>query len=121
MILDPYPKLDSDELELLSKCYGRSMKNQSNENISKRVLTHLLKRWDQNKTQLHTRSTVITSAEHISLKVCSIVLTYFHIQTSYQVNYCSGLFLSSIFQSDKSNHNIILNKDRLFVMGSHVK
>ena len=26
MILDPHPKLDSDELELLSNCYGQSMK-----------------------------------------------------------------------------------------------
>ena len=27
MIVDPHPKLESDELELLSKCYGQSMKN----------------------------------------------------------------------------------------------
>ena len=50
------------------------MKNQSNEDIAKRVLTHLLKRWDQNKTQLHPSSTAITSKERISLKVCGIVL-----------------------------------------------
>ena len=50
MIVDPHQKLDSDESEFLSKCYGQSMKNQSNEDISKMVLTHLLKRWDQNKT-----------------------------------------------------------------------
>ena len=74
MILVPHPKLDSDESELLSNCYGQSMKNQLNEDISKMVLTHLLKRWDQNKTQLHPSSTTITSAERISLKVCSIIL-----------------------------------------------
>ena len=74
MIVDPHPKLDSDELELLSNCYGQSMKNQSNEDISKMVLTHLLKRWDQNKTQSHPSSNAITLAERISLKVCSIFL-----------------------------------------------
>ena len=74
IIVDPHTKLDSDQLGLLSNCYGQSIKNESNEDIAKRVLTRLLKRWDQNKTQLHPSSTAITSAEHISLKVCSIVL-----------------------------------------------
>ena len=63
MIAEPHPKLDSDELELLSNCYGQSMKNESNEDIAKRVLTHILKRWDKNKTQPHPSSTAITSAE----------------------------------------------------------
>ena len=74
MIVDPHPKLDSDESELLSNCYGQSMKNQSDGDISKMLLTHLLKCWDQNKTHLHPSSTAITSAEHIFLKVCSIVM-----------------------------------------------
>ena len=74
IILDPHPKLDSDESGFLSNCYGQSMKNHSNGDISKMVLTHILKRWDQNKTQSHPSSTAITLAEHISLKVCSIVL-----------------------------------------------
>ena len=74
MIVDPHPKLDSDESEVLSNCYGQSMKNQLNEDISKIVLTHLLKRWDENKTQSHPSSTAMNSEEHISLKVCSIVL-----------------------------------------------
>ena len=74
MIADPHLKLDSVELEALSNCYSQSMKNQLNEVISKMVLTHLLKHWDENKTQLHPSSTAMTLAEHISFKVCSIVL-----------------------------------------------
>ena len=50
------------------------MKKESDEDIAKGVLTHILKCWDQNKTQSHPSSTALTSAEHISLKVCSIVL-----------------------------------------------
>ena len=74
MIVDPHPELDSDESEFLSNCYIQSMKNQSNGDISKMVLTHILKLWDQNKTHMHPSSTAITSSEHICLKVCSIVL-----------------------------------------------
>ena len=42
MIVDPHPKLDSDESYFLSNCYSQSMKNQSNEDISRMVLTNLL-------------------------------------------------------------------------------
>ena len=40
MIVDPHPKLDSEESEFLSNCYFQSMKNKSNGDISKMVLTH---------------------------------------------------------------------------------
>ena len=74
MIVDPHPSLQIDGLEILSKCYGQAMKKELNEDISKRVLTHPLKCWDQNKTQSHPSSTALTAAEHLSLKVCNIVL-----------------------------------------------
>ena len=74
MIVDPHPKIDSDESEFLSNCYVQSMKNKLNGDISKILLTHFFKRWDQNKTQSHPSSTDITSEERISIKVCSIVL-----------------------------------------------
>ena len=63
MIVDPHPKLDSDESEVFSNCYGQLMKNQSNGDISKMVLTHLLRIWDENKTQSHPSSTAINSVE----------------------------------------------------------
>ena len=75
------------------------MKKGTNEVIAKRLLTHLLKRWNQNKTQSHPISTALTAVEHVSLKVCNIVLEYYHIQTSYQVNHCSSLFSSSIIKT----------------------
>ena len=50
------------------------MKKETNEYIAKMVLTHLFKRWDQNKTQSHTSSTALTAEEHVSLKVFNIVL-----------------------------------------------
>ena len=74
MIVDPHPKLHIDDLVILSKCYGQAMKKETHEDIAKRILTRLLKRWDQNKTQSHPSSTSLTAAEHVSLKVCNIVL-----------------------------------------------
>ena len=74
MIVDSPPKLDSDEPDFISICYGPSIENQSNEVISKLVLTNILKPWDENKTQLNPSSIARTPAEHISLKVFWIIL-----------------------------------------------
>ena len=74
MIVDPHQELHMDDLVILSKCYCQAMKKETNEDIAKRILTHLLKRWYQNKTQFHPSSTALTAAEHVSLKVCNIVL-----------------------------------------------
>ena len=74
MIVDPPPKINSEESDVLSICYGTSMENQSNEVISKMVLTYFFKPWDENKTQLHPSSITMTLVEHISPKVCSIIL-----------------------------------------------
>ena len=46
MIVYPPPKLDSEESNIISGCFGISSENQSNEIISKMVLTHILNRWD---------------------------------------------------------------------------
>ena len=74
MVVDPHPKLHIDDLVILSKCDVPGMKKGTNEGIAKRVLTHLLKRWDQNKTQSHPSSTAINAEEQIYLKVCRIFL-----------------------------------------------
>ena len=44
IIVEPHPKLYICDLEIPSKCYGQAMKKERNEDISKRVLTHILKR-----------------------------------------------------------------------------
>ena len=74
MIVDPPPKLNSEESNFISSCYGPSMENQSNEVISKMLLTHLLKRWYESKTEFHPTSIEMTPVEHISPKVCCIIL-----------------------------------------------
>ena len=74
MIVDPHPKINIDDLVILSNCNGQAMKKETYEDIAKRILTHILKRWDQNKTQSHPSSAALTAAEHVSLKFYNIVL-----------------------------------------------
>ena len=74
MVVYPSPKLHIDDLVIISKCDVPGIKKGTNEVISKRVLTHLLKRWDQNKTQSHPSSIALSPAEHVSLKVCKFFL-----------------------------------------------
>ena len=74
MIVEPPQTFNSDESYVISTCYGQSMENKPNKVISKMVLTHLLKRRDENKTWPHPSSIAMTSAEHIYLKVFCIIL-----------------------------------------------
>ena len=53
MLVELPPKQDRDESDFISGCYSPLMKSQSNEVIYKMVLTHILKHWDESKTQLH--------------------------------------------------------------------
>ena len=52
--------------------------------MSKMVLTHILKCWDEIKTQLHPSSIAMTPAEHISLKFSCVILKWCRIQSIFQ-------------------------------------
>ena len=72
--------MDSEESHIISGSIGISSENLSNEVISKMVLTHLFKRRDEGKTQSHPGSIAMTPPENISLKLCSIIMKWCHIQ-----------------------------------------
>ena len=74
MIVDPPQKRDSEESNILSGSFGISSRNISNEVISKMFLTHILTRWDESKTNFHPSFSAMTPQEHISLKLCYIIL-----------------------------------------------
>ena len=80
MIVDPPQKLDYEESNILSIYFGISSEKQSNEVISKMVLTNLLKSWEESKNYSNPRSSAMNPSEHISLKLCCIILKYFHIK-----------------------------------------
>ena len=74
MILDPPPKLDSEESNIIPGSIGISSINITNEVISKMVSTHILKRWDESNTQLYPSFSAMNPPEHIYLNIFSITL-----------------------------------------------
>ena len=74
MIVDPPQKLESNESDILSSCFGTSRENLSNEVISKMVSTNLIKRWAEIKTPSHPRFFAMTPSENIYIKVCCIIM-----------------------------------------------
>ena len=70
MIVDPPPKIDSEQSNIPTRSFVISSENQPNEVISNMVLTHILKRWEESKTQSHPRFSAMTPPEHISLNIC---------------------------------------------------
>ena len=82
MIVEQLQKMDIEELNIDSSYFGISSENQSNEFISKMLLTNLLKRWEESKTHSHPRYSARTPPEHISLKY---ILHYSEI-VSYQTH-----------------------------------
>ena len=50
---------------------------QSIENKLKRILTHVLKRWNENKSILHPSMNALTPNEHIALKISYIEIKYY--------------------------------------------
>ena len=84
MIVYPPPNLDSEESNIIPSSFGISSENNSNEVISNMLLTQILKRSEESKTQLHPRSSETSPLEHMSLKLLCIVLKKCHIQSNVQ-------------------------------------
>ena len=60
MIVDPPPKLDSEESKIISSSFRISRGNKRNEVIARMLLTHLLERWEKSKTQSHPMFSAMT-------------------------------------------------------------
>ena len=65
IVVSPSPYLISNKKEVLSTSYLRSYQYQIVEIISKQILTHLLNRWDESKTNSHLSYIYMTLSEHI--------------------------------------------------------
>ena len=69
IIVDSPPKIDSEESYIISSSFGISRGNQSNKDIYRIILSRLLKRWEESKTQSHPRFFAMTPSEKKSLKI----------------------------------------------------
>ena len=72
IIVNPPPNPESEESNIISSSFGISRGNQSNEVISKMVLTHILKRWEESKVQSHTRFSVMAPSEKNLLRFVAL-------------------------------------------------
>ena len=70
MIVDPPPKMDSEESNIISSYFDISRENKSNEVISKILLNNPLKCWEESKTHLHPRFSDMTQPGKKYFKVC---------------------------------------------------
>ena len=76
VLVTPFTKVTDQEKKIVSNCFDVSSQDQSIENTSKRILTHVLRRWKEDKSNAHPSTSVMTPAETVALKIYSIELKH---------------------------------------------
>ena len=74
VILNPYPKLTYQEKKIGVDYFDASFQDQCIETNPKRILTHVLMRWNEDKSNAHPSTCALTAAETVALKIYSIEL-----------------------------------------------
>ena len=74
--MNPPPKLTYKERISIKTSFGYSSQYQSIKNNTKINLTHILKRWNGNKSNGNPRAHAMTPAEVVTLKVYAIGIKY---------------------------------------------
>ena len=71
-ILNPSTKLTDQEKKSVMNYFDSSSQDQCIETNMKRILTHVLMRWNEDKSNSHLISCALTAAETVALKIYSI-------------------------------------------------
>ena len=74
--MTPSPKLTDQEKKYVRNSFDASSQDHCIENNSKRILTHVLRRWDVNKSNANPSTSTLTPAETVALKIYSIELKH---------------------------------------------
>ena len=74
--MTPFPKVTDQEKKCVRNSFDVSSQDQSIENTSKRILTHVLRRWDDIESTAHPSTSAMTPAETVALKIYSIELKH---------------------------------------------
>ena len=77
IVLNSPPNLTDKEKSSIMNSFGSSSQYQSIENITKRILIHILNLWDGNKTSAYPSAPVMTPDEVVALKLYSIELKWY--------------------------------------------
>ena len=72
--MNPYPKLTDKENKSVMNYFGASSQYQCIETNMKIILTHVLMRCNEYKSNAHPITCALTAAETVDLKIYSIVL-----------------------------------------------
>ena len=70
--MTPSPKLTNQEKKPVRNSFDASSQDQYIETNTKRILTHVLRRWDEKKYNAHTSTCALTPAETVAPKIYSI-------------------------------------------------
>ena len=70
--MTPSPKVTDQEKKSVRGFFDVSSQDQSIENNPKRILTHVLTCWKEDKSNAHPISSAMTPAETVALKIYTI-------------------------------------------------
>ena len=71
VILNPSPKLTDQEKKSVMNYFDSSSQYQYIETNTKRILTHVLMCWNEDKSNAHPSTCALTAAETVALKIYS--------------------------------------------------
>ena len=72
--MTPYSKVTDQEKKCVRNCFDVSSQDQSIENTPNRILTHVLRHWDDIESTAHPSISATTPAETVALKIYTIEL-----------------------------------------------
>ena len=76
VLVTPSPKVTDQENKSVKNCFDVSSQDRSIENTSKRILTHVLRRWKEENSNTHPSTSAMTPAETVALKIYTIELKH---------------------------------------------
>ena len=76
VLVTPSPKLTDQEKKYVRNSFDASSQDQCIETNSKRILTHVLRRWDGIKSNAHPSTSALTPSENVDLKIYSFELKH---------------------------------------------
>ena len=76
VIVNPSQKLTDQENKTVMNSFDSTSQDQYIETNTKRVLTHVLMRWNEDKSNAHPSTCALTTDETVALNIYSIKLKY---------------------------------------------
>ena len=76
VLVTPFPKVTDQEKKSVRNFFDASSQDQSIENTPKIILTHVLRRWKEDKSNAHPSTSAMNPAETVALKIYTIELKH---------------------------------------------